>query len=120
MPDITLTISVPETDETDRDAVGDVLDKIQQLELEHAVDINVPDLKWKHSDWDWDAPCPECGSELFHCSETEYVIYELVGDNLQFQSRADPGPELQITSVMCDDDGCLAQLYRGPASFLSE
>lgn len=120
MPEVTLTISVPETEDTNGHNLGDLLDKIRSLELEHAANIDVSNIKWTHPEWDWESPCPECGSEEFHCEEFDYSIYELGVDGICFKEKADPGPEIRITGVMCQSPGCDTQLYRGPASFVSE
>lgn len=120
MPELHLTINVPETEGTDDDALEQLLSEIEALELKHAANIDVSGLKWTHPEWDWESPCPNCGSELFHCEEFDYSVYELLDEGLQFKERGDPVPEAHITGVMCQSSECNTQVYRGPASFISE
>lgn len=120
MPEITLTVTVPETDGTDAQDLTELLREIRSLEHEHAANIDISDLKWTHSEWDWDSPCPYCGHERYHCEEFDYSYYTLGEEGFGFDKKADPGPEQRITAVMCANTRCNEQLYRGPASFVSE
>lgn len=92
-------------DESDRDEI---------------LETKVRGLEWQHENWEEGQSCPECGSDEFHCSQIENSIYEATEeggmtcvDNSSYPSSSD------FTAVMCNDPTCMAQLYRGPASYLS-
>lgn len=119
MPEITLTISVPEIDDADSTDVESLLSDVRDLELEHGATIHLTDLHWKHPNWDWNDPCPACNGDLFHCEELDYSLYRTGKSGMTFVERADPPAEQALNTVMCDNLECEEMLYRGPASFLT-
>lgn len=118
MPEFTLTITV-EDEDTSAEELKETMKALQDLETEHLVNIKNADLKWEHADWDWDSPCPVCGSEQFHVGEIDYSIYQLVSGELEYQRKDNRGAP-EIISVMCDDPTCMTQLFRGPASLIRD
>lgn len=117
MPEVTLTISAPDEDSTVEELKG-VLEEISEIEKQHLVNVNVEAARYTHDDWNQGDPCPCCGSEYFHVEEITYSYYVADGDQITYQERAD-GVGEQL-AVMCDNPECTEQLYRSPASFLTD
>lgn len=94
----------------------------EELDESDLLDINVQGLTWQHDKWEHGEPCPECGSEKFHCGQIEYAIYEATdeGDMTFTGERGAPLPSSDFTEVTCNNASCMAELYRGPASCVTK
>lgn len=122
MPEISYRVSVDPDDESfDPDDLQALIKKLNELSRKYgAIDLTSDMLSYQHPEWDWDSPCPECGSEEFHIGSVQYDVYHLKGENIEFSHRDSEGIHTPYSSVMCNNMQCSEMLYRSAISYATD
>lgn len=93
----------------------------EEADEHEQIKTNVRGLEYQHEDWTRGEPCPECAGEEFQCGQIEHSIYQLSehGKMTHIERDRHDTPS-EFTSVVCYNPSCMVQLYRGPASYLTD